>query len=57
MCRLAVTRAVAKVPGVIAKEVNLQRDDVVVRYDDRRTSPGAISAAIAAAGYRPHPVR
>jgi copper chaperone CopZ len=57
LCRLAVTRAVAKVPGVISEEVNLQRDDVVVRYDDRTTSPSAISAAIAAAGYRPHPVR
>jgi copper chaperone CopZ len=57
LCRLAVTRAVAKVPGVISEEVNLQRDDVVVRYDDRTTSPSAISVAIAAAGYRPHPVR
>jgi copper chaperone CopZ len=57
MCRLAVTRAIANVSGVISEEVNLQRDDVVVRFDDRTTSASAISAAIAAAGYRPHPAR
>lgn len=57
MCRLAVTRAIEKVPGVLSQEVNVQRDDVVVRYDDRKTSPGAISAAIAAAGYHPHAAR
>lgn len=57
MCRLAVTRAVAEVAGVIGEDVNLKKDDVVVRYDIRRTSPSAIAAAITAAGYHAHPAR
>jgi copper chaperone CopZ len=52
-----VTQAISTVPGVISQEVNLTKDDVVVRYDRRRTSPTTISSAISRAGYHPHPAR
>lgn len=49
-----MTRAINAVPGVLSESVNLQKDDVLVRYDSKKTSAAAISAAIAKSGYKPH---
>lgn len=53
ICHHKVVQAVSAVPGVIRSRVDLEKDDVIVRYDAHKTSAKAIAAAIARAGFRP----
>lgn len=48
-CLNAVSRALGAVPGVEIESVQIGRADV--RYDEQSTSPGALEAAVAEAGY------
>ena len=49
-CLNAVSRALAESPGVTVESVRMGRAEV--DYDERVTSPGAVAAAVAGAGYR-----
>ena len=49
-CLNAVSRALAGSPGVTVESVRMGRAEV--DYDERVTSPGAVAAAVADAGYR-----
>jgi copper chaperone CopZ len=49
-CLNAVSRALAALPGVEIESIRIGRAEV--RYDERTTSPEALEAAIAEAGYR-----
>ena len=49
-CLNAVNRALAELPGVEIESVKIGRADV--RYDERTTTPEALAAAVADAGYR-----
>lgn len=49
-CLNAVNRALTEVPGVEVESVRMGRAEL--RYDDRRTDPARIEAAVADAGYR-----
>jgi Cu+-exporting ATPase len=51
-CSAAVEKAVQKLDGVKAVNVNLLANNMVVEYDDGTASPDAIIAAVAAAGYQ-----
>lgn len=48
-CLNAVTQALAGMPGVEIDSIRIGRADV--RYDERTTSPEALEAAVAEAGY------
>ena len=48
-CLNAVSRALAESPGVSVESVRMGRAEV--DYDERVTSPGAVAAAVADAGY------
>ena len=49
-CLNAVNRALATLPGVEIESVQMGR--ATLRYDERTTSPEALEAAVADAGYR-----
>ena len=49
-CLNAVNRALAELPGVEIESVQIGRAEV--RYDERSTTPQALEAAVADAGYR-----
>ena len=49
-CLNAVSRALAAVPGVEIESVRM--GTAQVRYDENSTSPDALEAAVAEAGYR-----
>lgn len=48
-CLSAVNRALREVSGVEVQSVRIGRADL--RYDEARTNPALISAAVEAAGY------
>ncbi len=50
-CSAHVDKAVRKVPGVSEVNVNLLSNSMTVEYDPDKTSPQAIEAAVAEAGY------
>ena len=50
-CSAHVDKAVRKVDGVTEVNVNLLSNSMTVEYDPDKTSPQAIEAAVAAAGY------
>ena len=50
-CSAHVDKAVRKVDGVTEVNVNLLSNSMTVEYDPAKTSPQAIEAAVAAAGY------
>lgn len=50
-CRMGVTRALLRVPGVKAAEVSLQKKEAVVEHDDS-VSPAALRAAVEQAGFK-----
>ena len=52
-CLNAVSQALGRAPGVTVESVRMGRAEVV--YDDRITSPSAVAAAVAEAGYRATP--
>src|SRR3954469_14557094 len=49
-CLNAVNRALGSLPGVQVESVQMGR--AALRYDETRTTPGAVAAAVADAGYR-----
>ena len=49
-CLNAVNRALGALPGVEVDSVQMGRADL--RYDERTTTPQALEAAVADAGYR-----
>jgi copper chaperone len=49
-CLNAVNRALGSLPGVEIESIQMGR--AVLRYDDRTTTPQALEAAVAEAGYR-----
>ncbi len=51
-CVLRVTKALKAVPGVQDAQVNLQKGEAVVTYDDAKTAADKLSSAVAEAGYR-----
>lgn len=51
MCSSAVNKALLKVPGVEAARVDLNAKQAVVTFDPAKTTPQALTKAIAAAGF------
>lgn len=49
-CLNAVNRALRGIPGVEVESVQMGRAEL--RYDEHTTTPGALKAAVADAGYR-----
>ncbi|MCC7428321.1 MAG: copper-translocating P-type ATPase [Alphaproteobacteria bacterium] len=57
-CAARIERALAEVPGVASASVNFASEAANVAYDPSRTSPAALAAAVADAGYEvPEEVR
>lgn len=54
LCPVTVTKAIERVDGVSAVEVDFDRKEAVVTYDDEVTNPDAIAAASTNAGYPAH---
>lgn len=50
-CPITVKKALSKVPGVIHTDVNFDRREAVVTFDDAKTSIAALTRATANAGY------
>jgi len=48
-CETAVKMVLKKTPGVISSEVSYEKKRAVVSYDDAKTTPQKIAAAIAEA--------
>ena len=51
VCPITVKKALAKVDGVTNAEVNFDKRQATVTYDDARTSVEALTKATANAGY------
>jgi mercuric ion binding protein len=51
LCPITVKRALEKVPGVSAVEVDLSRKTATVRYDPDMARPEALTKATTNAGY------
>ncbi|HII80589.1 MAG TPA: heavy-metal-associated domain-containing protein [Methanosarcina sp.] len=52
-CVVRVGRAIASVQGVVDVDVNLEKREAVVDFEETRTDLGKIRAAIRDAGYEP----
>ena len=50
-CPITVKKALTKVPGVTKAEVNFDKRQAVVTFDDARTNVEALTKATANAGY------
>ncbi|CAI8892207.1 mercury resistance system periplasmic binding protein MerP [Methylococcus capsulatus] len=50
-CPITVKKALANVDGVSKVEVNFEKREAVVTFDDARTSPETLAQATANAGY------
>jgi mercuric ion binding protein len=50
-CPITVTKALRKVSGVVKTEVNLDKREATVTFDDSRTTPEALTRATRDAGY------
>jgi copper chaperone len=50
-CVASVTRVLTALPGVSDATVSLQGGTAQVSFDETRTNPGALRAAIESAGY------
>ena len=51
VCPITVKRALAKVPGVSQAEVNFEKRQATVQFDDTRTTVEALTRATKDAGY------
>jgi len=51
-CVMRVAKALKAVPGVTDAQVDLQKAEALVTYDDAKTGPDKLSAAIVEAGYK-----
>lgn len=52
-CVVRVGRAIASVQGVVDVDVNLEKREAVVGFEEARTNLGKIRDAIREAGYEP----
>lgn len=52
-CVVRVGRAIASVKGVVEVDVNLEKKEAVVNFEEAKTDPGKIKGAIREAGYEP----
>lgn len=52
-CVVRVGRAIASVQGVVDVDVNLEKREAVVDFEEARTDLGKIRDAIREAGYEP----
>ncbi|MDQ1275757.1 MAG: hypothetical protein QG610_1332 [Euryarchaeota archaeon] len=52
-CVIRVGRAIASVQGVVDVDVNLEKREAVVDFEEARTNLGKIREAIREAGYEP----
>ena len=51
VCPITVKRALTKVPGVSSAEVNLDKRQATVTFDDAKTSVDALTRTTKDAGY------
>jgi mercuric ion binding protein len=56
-CPITVTKALSKVEGVRSTDVNLEKREVIVTYDDAKTNVPALASATKNAGYPSTPVK
>lgn len=56
VCPITVKKALGKVPGVSQIEVNFERRQATVTFDDAKTNMDALMDATADAGYPSNPV-
>jgi mercuric ion binding protein len=56
-CPITVRKALSKVEGVSSTDVNLEKREVIVTYDDAKTNVPALTAATKNAGYPSTPVK
>jgi len=50
-CPITIKKALAKVPGVAKTDLNLDKREVTVTFDDARANPEALTRATQDAGY------
>jgi mercuric ion binding protein len=55
-CPITVKKALGKVPGVSTIEVNLEKREAAVTFDDTKTNVAALTRATEEAGYPSKPV-
>lgn len=55
VCPITVKKALKTVPGVSQVDVNFDKKDAVVSFDDSKTSVAALTKATADAGYPSKP--
>ena len=51
VCPITVKKALSQVPGVSQTNVNFDKRQAIVRFDDARTNVGALTEATKNAGY------
>ena len=51
-CVMRVAKALKAIPGVVDAQVDLQKGEAVVTYDDAKVAPEKLSFAVVEAGYR-----
>lgn len=51
VCPITVKKALTKVPGVVQADVNFDKREATVTFDDARTTPEALTRATKDAGY------
>ena len=51
VCPITVKKALTKVPGVVQAEVNFDKREATVKFDDARTTPEELTKATKDAGY------
>jgi copper chaperone CopZ len=56
-CRAAVAAALSKVDGVVRYSIDLDKDQVIVRYSAKRTTPKIVKQAIIKGGYKVGSIR
>ncbi len=52
-CVMRVAKALKAIPGVQNAQVDLQKAEAVVTYDEAKVSKERLSSAVAEAGYKP----
>ena len=51
VCPITVKKALSRVAGVVAVQVDFERRSAVVTFDDKKVAPEALAKATAQAGY------
>lgn len=55
-CPITVKKALGQVPGVSAIEVNFEKREAIVKFDDAKTNVAALTHATEQAGYPSKPI-